>query len=98
MCRRWSHHCSNGNADSANRRDEQFVHVFPPRARLVPIRAVSLNPKGLLNRLVGVHAAPEKMPARAAESGDRSLHKAFDALVERQHQARRHADFEQGYC
>jgi hypothetical protein len=42
---------------------------FPPRVRSVPIRAVSLNPKGLLNRLVGVRAAPEKMPARAAGSG-----------------------------
>jgi hypothetical protein len=54
ICRRWSHHCSNGNHGSANRRDERSVHVFAPRgAARVPIRAVSLHPKGLLNRLVG---------------------------------------------
>jgi hypothetical protein len=36
ICRRWSHHCSNGNAGSANRRDEQFVHVFSPAGPLGP--------------------------------------------------------------
>ena len=34
ICRGWSHHCSNGNAGSANRRDERFVHVFSPAGPL----------------------------------------------------------------
>jgi len=47
---------------------------FPPRARSVPIRAVNLNPKELLNRLVGVRAAPEKcLPGRRSGVGARAL-------------------------